>query len=185
MKNIALKVLGTLAFIAAASATQAGLITTKELVNVSSGGVGIWNFSVGGWTGGGEVTGSFSGEDTNLNTQLNSFTGEITAFTASYSGGSIVSPVSFELADLFGLVYDLDGGPLGDGLILSVEGIGATSGVAQFIIGPGPTGGRVCGRDEDCGAIIGPDAGVPETPAPALILSALLGLFASRLRRKV
>lgn len=161
------------------SVVRAAVITTEDLVTVVEIGPGSWDFSVGGWDGGGVVTGSFGGTDSDLNGQLSFFDGEVTAFSASYSGGTIVEPLSFVFGDLFGLVYDLDGGPLGDGLTLDIEGIGAISGVTSFAIGPGPVG--VCGIGEVCGIIDGP--AVPEPPMLPLVVSGMTWAVAVVRRR--
>ncbi len=166
----------------AAAPLHAAVTTTADLVAVAPGAPGTWTYSVGGWAGGGLVTGSFAGVDTNIDGQLSSFDGEVSGFTMSYSGGAIVAPVGFGFADLFGLVYDLDGGPLGDGLVLDVEGIGAAGGGASFVIGPGPVG--LCGTGAVCGIIDGPAAVVSQPPMLALTLLAL-GLLASTSRRRL
>jgi hypothetical protein len=163
----------------AAAPAQAATDFTASLVAVASGGPGSWLYSVGGWSGGGTVSGSFAGTDFDANGQLSSFSGEITGFTMSYSGGSIVAPFSMTFADLFGLVYDLNGGPLGDGVALAIEGIGAVGSATQFLIGPGPFG--LCGTGADCGVIVGP--AVPE-PATWAMLIAGFGLVGATLRRR-
>jgi hypothetical protein len=125
------------------------------------------------------VSGSFAGDDLDSEGQLSSFSGEVTGFTMSYSGGSIVAPFSMTFADLFGLVYDLNGGPLGDGTTLDVEGIGAVGAGIQFLIGPGPVG--LCGTGAICGTITGP--AVPE-PATWAMMIAGFGLVGGMARRR-
>lgn len=171
-----------LACLLASAPVHAAMTTTAELVAVAPGGPGTFSFSVGGWVGGGVATGSFSGTDTDANGQLSFFDGEITGFSVSYSGGAIVAPIALGFGNLFGLVYDLDGGPLGDGLLLDVEGIGAINGAVSFRIGPGPVG--VCGAGVVCGIIEGPAAVVSEAPALALALGGLV-LMAGLRRRSV
>lgn len=165
-----------------AQPARAAVTTTADLVSVTEVVVGAsFTFSSGGWGGGGTVTGSFDGGDVNIDGQLSSFDGEVSGFSASYSGGTIVGPVSFVFGDLFGLVYDLDGGPLGDGLILDIEGIGATSGTAFFAIGPGPVG--LCGTGATCGTIDGPaPTVVSEAPTLPLIVAGLALLAVVRRR---
>ena len=167
--------------LAVAAPLQAAVTTTADLVTVVAGPPGTWSYSVGGWLGGGLVTGSFSGTDGDADGQLSWFDGEVTAFTMSYSGGTVVAPVALGFADLFGLVYDLDGGSLGDGLALDVEGIGAGGPSATFAIGPGPVG--VCGTGATCGFIDGPAAAVSEAPMLALALAGLAALAGVRRRR--
>lgn len=166
----------------AAASAQAAFTTTADLVTVVADGPGTWTYSVGGWDGGGVVTGSFAGADADLNGQLSSFNGEVTNFTMSYSGGTSVSPLAFVFADLFGLVYDLSGGPLGDGLLFDIEGIGAGAGGNSFNIGPGPV--DLCGAGVTCGIVEGSAAGVPEPGTLALLGLALAGMAASRCRKQ-
>ena len=82
--------------------------------------------------------GSFTGDDLDQNGQLASFNGEISAFEMTFSGNSTVAAFSLAYPDLYGLVYDLDGGPLGDGLSLGIEGIGADDATYIYVAGPGP-----------------------------------------------
>ena len=170
---------GALAALLGASPLHADVITTAELVTVAVGAPGTYTYSVGGWTGGGLVTGSFAGTDGNADGQLSSFDGEVTGFTMSYSGGAIVAALGFSFADLFGLVYDLNGGPLGNGLALDIEGIGAASASAAFSIGPGPTG-WCAAPGQVCGFIDGQGATVPEPPMLALALLGLVSFAVSR-----
>ena len=169
----------------AASPLHAAVTNTADLVTVVPGALGTWTYSVGGWAGGGMVTGSFAGTDGNTDGQLSFFDGEVTGFSMAYSGGAIVAPLGLGFADLFGLVYDLNGGPLGDGLTLDIEGIGATGGGTSFAIGPGPVG--PCGTGAVCGTIDGPAALalVPEPPMLALLTLIGLGLLAGTARRRV
>lgn len=155
---------------------------TSSLVTVTPGGPGSFSFSVGGWGGGGTVTGSFTGADLDANGQLSSFAGEVTGFGMTYSGGTIVGTFGLAFTDLFGLVYDLNGGPLGDGTSLAIEGIGAAGGGLGFSIGPGPVG--VCGTPAICGFIEGPAAApIPEPQSWALMIAGL-GLAGAALRRR-
>lgn len=114
-----------------------------------------FTFEQGGFLDGdgveGIVTGKFLGIDSNDNGQLSSFDGEILDFMMSFSGNGLVGAFSLGLDDLFGLVYDLDGGPLGDGLSLDVEGIGAFGLFFGYVAGPGL--GDVCGIGVECSLV--------------------------------
>lgn len=110
-----------------------------------------YNFFQGGFDEDAEVTGMFTGDDLDGNGQLASFDGEISSFMMEFSGNGLVAAFSLDFDDLFGLVYDLDGGPLGDGLALAVEGIGADSGTFSYLAGPGPA--DECGIGVDCGFV--------------------------------
>ena len=69
-----------------------------------------FSFSQAGFTGGGIVTGVFIGEDLNGDGQLGSFLGEITDASMQFSGNGTVTQFDLTFSELFGLVYDLDGG---------------------------------------------------------------------------
>jgi hypothetical protein len=161
---------------------QAATDFTASLVSVAAGAPGSWTYAVGGWGGGGTVTGSFDGTDLDGDGQLSSFAGEVTGFSMSYSGGTIVGPFALTFAELFGLVYDLDGGPLGDGTTLAIEGIGAIGAGTSFLIGPGPFG--LCGGGLGCGEIVGPAAGVIPEPGTWAMLIAGFGLVGAAARRR-
>lgn len=114
-----------------------GLVAALSSVNAGAIPVGF-DFYQGGYANGGYITGSFSGEDQDNNGQLSSFFGEITGFELTYSGDGYISSFTLDLDDLFGLVYDLNGGLLGDGIDLHMEGILAWSETAFYGVGPGP-----------------------------------------------
>ncbi|NNM00184.1 MAG: autotransporter outer membrane beta-barrel domain-containing protein [Gammaproteobacteria bacterium] len=108
-----------------------------------------FTFSQGGFSEGAAINGSFSGEDLDGNGELSQ--GELTAFAVTFSGNSIVPGFSLGLPDLFGLVYRLDGGPLGDDLTGGIEGIGATGSNFGYEVGPGPQ--SECGIGIDCAVV--------------------------------
>ncbi|MEM9840874.1 MAG: hypothetical protein AAF830_17215, partial [Pseudomonadota bacterium] len=94
-----------------------------------------FSFSVGGFDGGGSITGTFEATDLDMDGQIVSFSGEVTAFEASLVGNSNVADTTWEFADLFGLVYDLDG-TIGDGITGGIEGLGVDDGTFEFVHGP-------------------------------------------------
>ena len=109
----------------------------------------------GGYTDNAEVTVTFTGTDNDNNGQLESFAGEITDFAFSFSGNSVVSSFTLISDDLWGLVFDLDGTPLGDSISGAVEGVGAGEG--NYVTGPGPLlnlcdGNNICGQVDFGGA---------------------------------
>ena len=155
-----------------------------------------FDFIQEGFSEGAVVTGMFTGEDLDSNGQLSSFAGEISGFMMEFSGNSLVGMFSLDLVDLFGLAYDLDGGPLGDGHVLSIEGIGADNG-SGFVYEAGPGPFDECGIGVDCARVsdglatdfsmelihVTPKAvGVPEPALSGLLALGLFGVGWSRKR---
>jgi hypothetical protein len=104
----------------------------------------MFTFTQTGFSGGGTVTGMFSGSDLDNDGFLSSFTGEITDYAMSFAGDSIVADFSHGLSDLSGLVYELGSGFIGDGLGGGTEGVASNwSGATgyDYASGSGPTGG--------------------------------------------
>jgi len=97
-----------------------------------------------GWEGGGVLSGTFTGADLDNDGQLTAYSQEITNFSVSLQGNSLVSDFTITNGGLWGFVFDLSGGPfLGDGLTGGVEGIGAASTEGAPIVyttGHGPNG---------------------------------------------
>ena len=170
MAKIATWVSGAVLLGAAALAApaMAGIDFSSEIVGVTEGAPGVFDFSEGGFSDGATVTGFFTGEDLDSDGQLSSFDGEITDFSMHFSGNSLVAAFSLSFSDLFGLVYDLDGGDLGDGTDLDIEGIGAFSFSGAYSAGPGPV--ALCDGSQICGVVAGPDVGVPEPATWAMLL---------------
>lgn len=159
-----------------------------------------YTFCQEGFSEGAFISGSFTGADSNSDGQLAD--DEVTDLAFTFSGNSTVGPLSFTFADLDGFIYDLDGGPLGDGTTGGVEGITAYGAAGVYAAGPGPF--SICGAGIDCAAVsdgsnsdtrsqqlISINSGscgvsVPATPVPTmplyllLALSGLLGLSGMR-----
>lgn len=85
-------------------------------------------FTQSGYQEGATANGSFSGNDLNNDGAINSLSGELTGFSLSFSGNSIVSAFSLDTSDLIGLYY----GPAAFSII--------TAGVPQFLLNVGPGG---------------------------------------------
>jgi len=111
----------------------------------------VYSFTQGGYSEGAIVTISFTGSDLNSNGQISSFDAEVSDFSMSFSGNSIVPSFSLGFSDLQGLVYDLDNGPLGDGFLLDIEGVAASGAPYSYAAGPGPF--NQCGVGVDCASV--------------------------------
>lgn len=156
----------------------------------------VYDFTQGGFTGGGVISGSFTGEDVDMNGEISAFDGEVTALTGMYSGGANVGAFSFDLADLFSLVWELDAA-IDDGMADAVEGIQVFVADFGYAAGPGPF--VACDGVADCGqvqdfvtggedlsteAVVIERSAVIPLPAPALLLmSGLAALGVARARK--
>ena len=95
-------------------------IVTSTILICSNAQSATYQFYQGGFEEGASISGSFTGVDLNDDGRLTGGQNygehhEITDFSMTFSGNSIVSATDhFSLANLFGLVYDLNGGLLGD-----------------------------------------------------------------------
>jgi hypothetical protein len=127
MNTNLIKIIGGLALVLAATTA-----TAQE----------TWYFYQAGWSNGGTVSGSFTGTDLNSDGQLASFDGEVANFNVSMTGSSIIPDgFTWDQSRLWGLVYDINGGPfLGDGLTGAVEGFAVWDNNYNYYSGYGPNG---------------------------------------------
>lgn len=157
---------------AASSDVSADHIAVTDLTD------GHYSFSQGAWSSGGIATGTFAGIDTNDDGQLSAAAGEITGFSFAFSGNASVDPFVLGFDDLLSLVYDLDGGPLGNGVDLNgFEGISAVGLNIRYTAGPMLLG--VCGSVSNCAQV----SEVPEASTWAMMVAGF-GLTGARLRRR-
>lgn len=150
-------------------------------------------FSQSGFSGGGIITGSFDAVDLNNDGQIISFTGEVTSFSLAFTGDSVVGNFTHTFSNLYGLIYDIGSGFLGDGYNGSEEGLASNWGGASgfdYASGLGPAnvlGGRVIniatGATSSSENLISVTS-VPVPDAAWLLGSGLLGLIGVA-RRKV
>jgi hypothetical protein len=143
-----------------------------------------YNFSQTGFSGGATISGSFTGNDLDMDGAINSFLGEVTNYSVSFSGNMIVGAFSHSFADLGGLIYVLGNGVfLGDDAILGTEGVasgpgfGPPGGPFTYESGLGPQGtlgGIVI--DNNTGATDGSQNLVVVTAVPEPAIITLMGL---------
>jgi hypothetical protein len=143
-------------------------------------------FSQNGFNGGGTISGTFTGADLDANGQLSSFAGEITAYSATFSGNSFVPAFTHTFADLIGLVFDLgQDALLGNGTGGDVEGVSSLNAQFQYSSGVGPTG-VVGGFVEN--VVTGINSATSNAafvvPEPAVIWLMTMGLFGVALTRR-
>lgn len=137
------------------------LVSAILALSAGAGAVPITlGFSQAGFDIGGRISGQFSGEDLDANGQLDYFAGEISAFSIAYTDAGGALQFSLGLADLSGLVFDLEGpfgvlgDGLGDGLSTFDEGIAvAGANGASYLAGPAVF--DICGVGFDCAAVTG------------------------------
>ena len=113
-------------------------------VLVSTSMAATYSLSQGGYTGGGTISGSFTGVDLDNDGQILSFLGEITNYNISFSGDSIVPNFNHNYSDLFGLVYNVGSGRIDDasngfGVGVASNWLGTVG--FDYASGYGPTGG--------------------------------------------
>lgn len=133
------------------------LSAALTLANAASAQTVSFDFFQSGYDDGAFVSGTFAGEDLNTNGRLewNPTPGlnELTAFSLSFSGNSLVGAFSLGLGDVMGLLYGLDGGPLGDLAPLGNEGILAGISSSALLLATGSAGYPGCGSGALCGQI--------------------------------
>lgn len=142
-----------------------------------------FNLFQDGFAGGGSITGTFTGDDFDMNGTLSFFNGEILSFMASWSGNGTFAATTWGPADFIGLVYELGTGDIGDDALLTgIEGVAAgnsagflwVSGLGPSGFGFGP-GGGILGPT---GAIISTNnlVQVTSVPEPSFLAIFALGL---------
>ena len=163
------------------------------LASFTASRAATYTFTLTGFTSGGVVGGTFEGNDFDGDGQLASFTGEISSFSMTFSGDSLVPDFTHTLPDLKGLVYFIGSGILGDqatgpyGEGLFSQGSGPNA--AAFAAGVGITpalGGSVWVLSTGVGTTTPSHPLVSEVPEPTIVYLAMVGaislLLAHRLR---
>lgn len=157
----------------------------------SSANAASFKYVLDGWSDGGVLIGVFLAEDLNNDGQISSFDGEVTGFSATYTGGSVIPVSSFSSLDATpfsaspgddlpasGLVFTLDGtGRLGDDLFGEGEGLSVFNDEFYLAVGPSTfnqcTGALVCGGIFDVDDLFDPGVvTVDATAAPDSIAAA-------------
>jgi opacity protein-like surface antigen len=150
-----------------------------------------YSFVLGGFSGGGTLSGSFSGNDDDGNGVISSFDPgtEVTAFAMTFSGDANIGDFSAGLSELLSLVYRPAGGTfLGDDALPYGEGLWVEQGSKNLIAGLGAygeAGALVTDLDFDASSYARlPVTAVPEPAAWALWLIGVAGLAGARLVRR-
>ncbi len=150
-----------------------------------------YTFTQGGYSGGGVLSGSFSGVDVDGDGWLAQLGagGELSAFALGFAGDAQVAAFTLGAADLQGLVLRLDGGPLGDDASPPGEGLAAASVAFQVLAGwsaLGSAGGLVADLQSGASSLTELPVVVMLVPEPGtmLLLGAGAGAMALRLRRR-
>jgi hypothetical protein len=149
-----------------------------------------YSFTLSGFSGGGTLSGSFSGNDDDGNGVISSIDPgtEVTAFSMSFSGDSAVGDFNAGLTELLSLVYKPAGGlVIGDDLLPYGEGLWVEQGSKNLIAGLGAygeLGALVADLAKDASSMAPlPVAVVPEPASWALWLLGAAGLAGARVAR--
>jgi hypothetical protein len=136
-------------------------------------------FTQAGYSAGAIANGSFIGNDLNNDGIINSLAGEVSNFSLSFSGNSIVNAFTLDASSLIGLYY----GPTAFSII--------TSSVPQFLLNSGPGGSCT----PVCSVVIAPSGidfaaqspsvtAVPEAATWALMIAGFAAVGVALRRRK-
>lgn len=137
-------------------------------------------FTQAGYSAGATATGGFTGDDLNDDGIINSLEGEVSSFSLSFSGNSIVGAFSLDATSLIGLYY----GPSAFSII--------TASVPQFLLNSGPGGSCT----PVCSVVIAPTgidfaaqsptvSAVPEAATWALLITGFAAVGVALRRRSV
>jgi PEP-CTERM motif len=160
-----------------------GIILSLVVVLLSSQtarGSVIVHFEQKGYSGGGVVSGSFSGNDLNGDGLLSSLDGELVNYSMSFSGDSIVANFTHDNSIFNALIYSVGSSHLGN---LGVEGVlsdvfGVTgyyymSGIAVTGTYGGSVIDLVSGATSSTPELISVTPAVPEPSTYALVVMGL------------
>lgn len=173
------------------------LVATALSLGSLSAQAASYTFSQTGFSGGGSISGSFTGDDLNNDGVLGSSISEISAFSLNFSGDSQIVNFSLGRNDLSGLVFYLNSGNFigEDGAAGVGEGIGAYntnfsyfSGIGQELNSTGGNGGQagdgLFAALTTTSSLISVTA-VPEPASFAMLLAGLGLMGAVAVRRKL
>lgn len=175
---------------ASGAASAAPTSSTLQTVTFAVESQDVYSFTQSGFDEGATLSGSVTGVDTDNNGYIDSFTGEVSSFTLSFSGNSLVSAFTVDQNNpgYYGFVFDLRTLTIGldntVGILINPTNdyfVAAGLGALGFYNG---NFGAVpyCDGTEVCGVV-----GFNSVPAPAgltLLPVALAGLAGLGLRRR-
>ncbi len=174
-----------------AARVRSATLAVAALVSAPLAAAASYTFTQGGYSGGGVLSGSFSGVDVDGDGWLTHLGagGELSAFALGFAGDSQVAAFTLGAAELQGLVLRLDGGPLGDDASPPGEGLAAASVAFQVLAGwsaLGGAGGLVADLQSGASSLTELPLAVTLVPEPGtlLLLGAGAGAMTLRLRRR-
>lgn len=128
-----------------------------------------YSISQSGWSGGGSVMGSFSGEDLNNDGYIDLASGEVSAYEISFSGNAFVPTFTHTLADLEFFTYTVGSSGFRPSFPLFSYGSGYFYDADDHLIGLPDLSVTTSATE---------DAKVKEIPEPATISIIAVGLVA-------
>jgi PEP-CTERM motif len=86
-------------------ATVARLAVAIALLSAVSASATIFTISQFGWTGGGVITGSFSGQDIDNDGYIDLVSDEVSSYQVTFSGNALIASFTHDLSDLKSFRY--------------------------------------------------------------------------------
>jgi hypothetical protein len=136
-----------------------------------------YSISQGGWSTGGTVTGSFSGEDLNHDGFINLASGEVASYQITFSGNAIIPSFTHTLSDLQFFTYTVGSSGFPPSFPLFSLGSGYFYDADDHVIGVPDLSAFTVTRED---ALV---TSVPESSTAAMIAVGLVGLAAASRRR--
>ena len=148
----------------------------------------VYYFTQSGFDGGGTISGTFTGVDSNIDGSISSDDDEVSGYTLSFTGNSFIGGFTHSYANFIGLIYTVGNGEIGSVL---GDGIGSEDSENKYValmgIGEGMKGAIMNWDNKEIyytpkAVIVSTSAPAPEPSTWALMgIGGLLAAF--RLRK--